>query len=33
MKITSPYIINVIDFVESPNNYYFFMEYCEQGDL
>lgn len=33
MKLAHPNIVQFFDFSETQNNYYFFMEYCKNGDL
>lgn len=33
MKLDHPNIVKFFDFSETQNNYYFFMEYCKNGDL
>lgn len=32
-KLDHPNIVKFIDFSETPNNIYFFLEYCDSGDL
>lgn len=33
MKIKNPYIVDMYAVHESPNNVYFFLELCPDGDL
>ena len=32
-KLDHANIVKFIDFSETPNNIYFFLEYCDSGDL
>jgi calcium-dependent protein kinase len=32
-ELDHPHIVKFVDFSETPNNIYFFLEYCNSGDL